>query len=797
MYQRLFCGGTVSRIYPANAGRLGNPFALRKVYVNSLAGCKQCQLNRKQQYFEVTTSGRTKRQMHSFPRKIFQEVNAVHGILIRSQMTRISDIQKLLGGLQHFGTSSSLSQDNRQGNERQDPSKDEEDPVKRNEGDYLHILLMLVLFLTALRYLNGNDDAPNISWQTFVNEMLSKGEVSHVRVTYYNTEDERQSSSAAADVVHVFLHSGAIFSGREVNKRGHYRMRVGNINKFEEKLRRVEEEFGIDPSDRIQIEYHRETDSWFGTLTVGLILLAIIVYALRSVVRGGGQNTFSQFTKAKFTLVEEGGNKGVSFKDVAGLKEAKMEVMEFVDYMKQPQKFQELGAKVPKGALLLGPPGCGKTLLAKAVATEANVPFLAMAGSEFVEMIGGLGAARVRDLFKEARKRSPCIVYVDEIDAIGRKRSQSTSFGGSGEEEQTLNQLLVEMDGMGTQKGVIMLASTNRADVLDKALLRPGRFDRHIFIGMPTLEERKEIFEHHLEPITLEKEASFYTPRLAQLTPGMSGADIANICNEAALFAAREQKKCVTAQDFEYAVERVTVGTAKKSHVMSKEERNVVAYHESGHALTGWLLQHTDALMKVSIIPRTNKALGFAQYLPSDQHLYSTAQLFDRMCMALGGRAAEAITFNRVTTGAEDDLKRVTKMAYAQIKSYGMNDKVGHVSFPEKAPNELGQKPFSQALAHLMDEEARQLVAKAYLHAEKLLRENKEQLKLLANTLLDKEVINYNDMVNLIGPPPYGEKTKLQVPDWDWSVKDDDIGDEPQKKTKKQDSNQNDKDIPS
>ncbi|KAG8197552.1 hypothetical protein JTE90_007288 [Oedothorax gibbosus] len=651
-----------------------------------------------------------------------------------------------------------------------------EDPNKKPEDDdesktsllaksalwmmtaYIAITLMSLFFPSS----NQPEVLRFVSWHEFVYHMIAAGEVEEVVV---NPE---------MDLVTIFVQDGAIIKGRKVDHKT-YHMKIADIEKFEEKLREVEKNFGIVIGNGVPVIYERSQESaWL--LLLSLIAVSLMIMMLFRNVQIKTPQTmdfFSQLGRAKFTIVDSltGSGKGVQFKDVAGLKEAKIEIMEFVDYLKRPEKYKVLGAKIPKGVLLLGPPGCGKTMLAKAVATEAKVPFLAMAGSEFIEMIGGLGAARVRDLFKEGRKRAPCIIYIDEIDAIGRKRS-GTGGGGegvTGEGEQTLNQLLVELDGMATKEGVIMLASTNRPDVLDKALLRPGRFDRHILIDLPTLQERKEIFEHHLKSIVLELSPEKHSDRLAQLTPGFSGADIANVCNEAALYAARNQKKNISSGDLEYAVERVVGGTEKRSKVISPGEKRVIAFHECGHALVGWLLKYTDALLKVSIVPRTTNVLGFAQYLPTDQKLYSSEELFERMCMALGGRVAESIVFNRVSTGAEDDLKKVTKMAYAQIKQYGMDEVIGPLSFPtdeETESNFVGKKPYSKRLANIFDEQARNLVARAYKRTETVILENRDKLNLMAEELLKREVLNYNDVQKLIGPPTHGKKSFIETIDF-------------------------------
>ncbi|CAH2324358.1 paraplegin [Pelobates cultripes] len=706
--------------------------------------------------------------------------HGLRGLLIKKHL--IQDpirIWRLLGGINYFSTSEPKNKENKNEDAKgKTPPEDDEEKKRREREDQMYRERLRTLFIIAvvMSLLNSlSTSGGNISWNDFVNEMLAKGEVLRIQVV------------PESDIVEIFLHPGAVVFGRP-RLALMYRMQVANIDKFEEKLRAAEDELKIDIKDRIPVSYKRT--GFFGNalyaLGMAAVGVAILWYIFRLAGMGGregGFGAFNQLKMARFTIVDGKSGKGISFKDVAGMHEAKMEVKEFVDYLKNPERYLQLGAKVPKGALLLGPPGCGKTLLAKAVATEAQVPFLAMAGSEFVEVIGGLGAARVRSLFKEARTRAPCIVYIDEIDAVGKKRSTNMSAVSNTEEEQTLNQLLVEMDGMGTTDHVIVLASTNRADILDNALMRPGRLDRHIFIDLPTLQERREIYEQHLKSLKLTQPGSFYSQRLAELTPGFSGADIANICNEAALHAAREGHQSVDTSSFEYAVERVIAGTAKKSKIMSKEERCVVAFHESGHALVGWLLEHTEAVMKVSIAPRTNAALGFAQILPREQFLFTKEQLLERMCMALGGRASEAITFNKVTTGAQDDLRKVTRVAYSMVKQYGMVPSIGQVSFPDESTSGIGRRPFSQGLQEMMDREAQRLVSSSYRRTEKLLLENRDKLQALANALLEREVINYDDIEKLIGPPPHGPKKMIAPQSWIEAEKDkqDNGEDEPRR----------------
>lgn len=711
-------------------------------------------------------------------KSIKKEYAAVQSLLKRSGLYNYQQLRNI--------HSSCSRHQNQSPNNGKKPNEEEREKFQGLLGKAFLWMLTTYIVVAAVSLMFPGSNQPEVvryvSWNEFLYQMLAKGEVEQIIVR------------PDIEIVSLILHEGAVIKGKKAEAKV-YHMNIGNINKFEDKLREAERRLGI--QDGVPVVYERNSDT-AAKLLVSLAIAGFLVVLLlrsKSIRPPISMDTFTQLGRAKFTLVDPltGPGKGVHFSDVAGLKEAKTEVMEFVDYLKRPEHYKNLGAKVPKGALLLGPPGCGKTLLAKAVATEANVPFLSMNGSEFIEMIGGLGAARVRDLFKEAKKRSPCIIYIDEIDAVGRKRS--TTIGGTnGESEQTLNQLLVEMDGMTSKESIIMLASTNRADILDKALLRPGRFDRHILIDFPDLEERDQIFQHHLKCIVLEHEPKYYSKRLAHLTPGFSGADIANVCNEAALHAARSKQKKVTKDNLEYAVERLVGGTEKRNHAMSPQEKRVVAYHESGHALVGWMMEHTDALLKVTIVPRTTLALGFAQYIPRDQKLFTKEELFERMCMTLGGRVAESLTFNRITTGAQNDLEKATKIAYAQIREYGMGENVGLISFPESRTKELGRRPYSKKLANLIDLEARNLIGRAYKRTEEVLLQNRDKLETLAESLLKKETLNYDDVEALLGPPPFGRKHLIDPNEFEEFMKEekdnknnevqtDKVGDKNQKTT--------------
>ncbi len=475
---------------------------------------------------------------------------------------------------------------------------------------------------------------------------------------------------------------------------------------------------------------------------------------------GGGPGGIFNIGKSKATLFDKGTRVNINFGDVAGLDEAKVEVMEIVDFLKNPKKYTALGGKIPKGALLVGPPGTGKTLLAKAVAGEAQVPFFSLSGSDFVEMFVGVGASRVRDLFKQAREKAPCIIFIDEIDAIGRARGKNMMMSND-ERENTLNQLLVEMDGFGTDLGIIILAATNRPDVLDSALLRPGRFDRQISIDRPDLVGREAIFKVHLQPIKISQTLDIR--KLAEQTPGFAGADIANVCNEAALIAARKGKDAVDMSDFQDAIDRVIGGLEKKNKIISPEEKEIIAYHEAGHAICGWYLEHAYPLLKVTVVPRGTAALGYAQYTPKEQYLYNTDQLMDQICMTLGGRASEDIFFGKISTGASNDLQQITKIAYSMITVYGMNEKVGNISYYDPNQENVFTKPFSEETGKMIDEEVRKLIDKAYQITKKLLLEKKGDVEKLAKELLKKEVLFKSDVEALIGKRPYEEKKSLDI----------------------------------
>lgn len=551
--------------------------------------------------------------------------------------------------------------------------------------------------------------------------------------------------------------------GNTPNPGPHYFIKLASTESFIAALNEAQKDFA--PHDKIYPEKDTETNwndqlSWILPLVI-FALFWIFILRRMSGGAGGGPGQLFNIGKSKATLFDKNTNVAVTFNDVAGLEGAKIEIKEIVDFLKNPKKYTELGAKIPKGALLVGPPGTGKTLLAKAVAGEAKVPFFSLSGSDFVEMFVGVGASRVRDLFRQAKEKAPCIIFIDEIDAIGRARGKNPAQGANDERENTLNQLLTEMDGFGTNSGVIILAATNRADILDRALMRAGRFDRQIYVDMPDLNERKDIFKVHLKPLKLDN--SVDVDFLAKQTPGFSGADIANICNEAALIAARNDKKVIQKQDFLDAVDRIIGGLEKKNKIISAEEKRVIAYHESGHASASWLLEHAHPLVKVTIVPR-GRSLGAAWYLPEERQITTTEQLFDEMCAALGGRAAEEIIFGKISTGALSDLEKVTKQAYSMVTIYGLNEKIGNISYYDSTgANEYGfTKPYSEKTAQVIDEEVSKLIEKAYARTKEILLENKEKLIKLADLLLEREVIFKEDLEPIFGIRAFDNKTDLR-----------------------------------
>ncbi|KAH7070786.1 peptidase family M41-domain-containing protein [Paraphoma chrysanthemicola] len=613
--------------------------------------------------------------------------------------------------------------------------------------------ILITAFLTYLTYkmIFPGENTKEITWQEFRTTFLDKGLVEKIVILNGNKAK-------------VHLHREAVASmypdSPSVNQNFYYYFTIGSVEAFERKMDDAQYELGIPSSERIPVAYSNEI-SWFGTfLSFGptILLLGSLFYFTRRAGGGGGGGGSGIFGmgKSRAKKFNHETDVRVKFADVAGMDEAKQEIMEFVSFLKDPGRFQKLGAKIPRGAILSGPPGTGKTLLAKATAGESGVPFFSVSGSEFVEMFVGVGASRVRDLFANARKSTPCIIFIDEIDAIGRARSKQNFGGGNDEREATLNQILTEMDGFNTTEQVVVLAGTNRADVLDKALMRPGRFDRHINIDRPTMDGRAQIFGVHIKKIITKEDLEFLKGRLAALTPGFSGADIANCVNEAALIAARHQAESVAMVHFEQAIERVIGGLEKKSLVLKPEEKKTVAYHEAGHAICGWYFKYADPLLKVSIIPRGQGALGYAQYLPNgDTYLMNVNQLMDRMAMTLGGRVSEELHFDTVTSGASDDFRKVTQMATAMVSKWGMSKKIGYIYFEDSEQGQQLTKPFSEDTAKNIDMEVKRIVDEAYKQCKDLLTEKKHEVGLVAEELLKKEMIGREDMIRLLGPRPF------------------------------------------
>ena len=627
-----------------------------------------------------------------------------------------------------------------------------------NRGNYqIWIISALLAAIMGFTYFSKTNAAITITERRFEEMLLSNDVEKVILIKNKDIVEVTLKQDALQNSKYIELEENRLTNGP------HYKFKIVDAKIFNDNFNRIQEKIPEERQINYEIEERQGLDDLFFNYGFIFLLLFGFWFLMKRMSGGGGPGgQIFNIGKSKAALFDAENQVKITFKDAAGLEEAKEEIKEIVDFLQNPGKFTKLGGKIPKGALLVGPPGTGKTLLAKAVAGEAAVPFFALSGSDFVEMFVGVGAARVRDLFKQAKEKAPCIIFIDEIDAIGRSRGKGQMPGSNDERENTLNSLLVEMDGFATDAGVIILAATNRPDVLDSALLRPGRFDRQISIDKPDIVGRDAIFKVHLKPIKFNKEVD--SRKLAAQTPGFAGAEIANVCNEAALIAARKDKESVEMIDFQDAIDRVIGGLEKKNKIISPVEKKIVAYHEAGHAIAGWFLEHADPLVKVSIVPRGVAALGYAQYLPKEQFLYQTEQLMDEMCMALGGRAAEEIKFAKISTGALSDLERITKMAYSIVSVYGMNSKLGNVSFYDSKQSEYNfNKPYSDATAELIDEEVKKLISDAYKRTLNLLKKHQAELEIVAKELLDKEIIFQADLERLIGKRPFEQPTTYQA----------------------------------
>ena len=640
--------------------------------------------------------------------------------------------------------------------------KKEKKPNNKPAFNNYWIYGALIVFFIAVNFIGVGSNNPSnnqINPSTF-EKFLNNGDVSRIVVINKNKAQVTLTNEAFLSPKHNEINKPDFF-GRSNSKGPHYEFEIGNLELFQKKLEAAANEGII-----FSYEFKTIESKWLDILQSFLpliIIIAVWIFIMRRMSTGGAGGGGAQIFnigKSKAKLFDQNSDVKINFKDVAGLEGAKEEVQEIVDFLKNPLKYTKLGGKIPKGALLVGPPGTGKTLLAKAVAGEAKVPFFSLSGSDFVEMFVGVGASRVRDLFKQAKDKSPSIIFIDEIDAIGRARGKNNITGSNDERENTLNQLLTEMDGFGTDTNVIVIAATNRADVLDKALMRAGRFDRQIYIDLPDLRERKEIFEVHLKP--LKSDPKLDVDFLSKQTPGFSGADIANVCNESALIAARKNKKKVDRQDFLDAVDRIVGGLEKKSKIITPDEKKTIAFHEAGHATVSWMLEHAAPLVKVTIVPR-GQTLGAAWYLPEERQIVRTEQMLDEMCATLGGRAAEEIIFKKISTGALSDLVKVTQQAKAMVTVYGLNEKIGNITYYKSNESEYGfNKPYSEETAKLIDLEISTIVEKQYKRAIQILKKHKKKLTELADYLLDKEVIFKDDLERIFGTRPFKEKLDSQ-----------------------------------